>query len=433
MKIDDILGKIIALSKETYIQEPGCGFALKNQFLAGPGMSNNPFAGRLGLEWYYTQSAIRICEDLADMVTAYDPLLKNGNKETFCLIIRQTLEDNALNKSLFDGDSISLSRVNTLFKARIISDVVKFAKKLWYLIHGALLKTLTDWLLLYPLHRVFSVSVVLGFDGLSILKADDGKFWAEISVNYPDSKYWDPRTGERSDKKGYSLLGGPPPTWLAIEVNGTELGARISAERTMRTFLSVLFSHLVETEHNLFSKSMAQPISYVAQFPSEPSKVKFGQINAHIGRLLHPLLTDVQISSERISEVMEWYKLNSAAGGEKSHRAEVGSHFVNYGMIADDELQQFIQFFIALDALFGVRGKVENSIKEGVSKVFSSDTKWADRAELFFDLRSELVHGGSSSIDDWKNLAHYLKHFKSDPLDDIRLCSMVALRSYFTI
>ncbi len=94
---------------------------------------------------------------------------------------------------------------------------------------------------------------------------------------------------------------------------------------------------------------------------------------------------------------------------------------------------QFMHFFIALDALFGERNKVEDSIVSGIKKIFPNNTKWDIRAKKLFELRSELVHGGSSSIDEWNNLAYYRRNFYSDPLYDVGLAVMTALRMYFTL
>ena len=103
---------------------------------------------------------------------------------------------------------------------------------------------------------------------------------------------------------------------------------------------------------------------------------------------------------------------------------------VNYGITADD-LERFLHFFIALDALFGEMGKVEETIINGIKRTFPGDSKWLERAEMLFDLRSELVHGGSSFIDDWKSLDHYRRHFQSHPLTDVGTAAMTALRNYF--
>ena len=86
-----------------------------------------------------------------------------------------------------------------------------------------------------------------------------------------------------------------------------------------------------------------------------------------------------------------------------------------------------------LDALFGEIGKVEETIIDGIKRTFLGDSRWVERAEMLFDLRSELVHGGSSLIDDWKDLDHYRRHFRSHPLKDVEIAAMTALQSYFKL
>lgn len=427
MKIDNILGKIIALTKEVHFQEPKGGFDSKIEFL----ISKEPFffSGGVVLEWWYTKPANIICEDIAIMATSYNSSLKVVDQKTFCSTIMKTLQENALNHEFFDGDLIFFRRVKTLFDARILEDVHEFALRLWKLINHSLAKTITDWLVLYPLPLINAPSFDLGFDGLLLLRVDDKEAWEKLALKYKNVQYWNPLTGKFKDGIGCN----PSQLWLACEVKGTASGSRINAGLKMRTFLAVLFSHLSSKRKNLLTKSMLQTSSNSIQFSAEPAKVGCVQMLASIGTLLHPLIDAVNVSSDIMSEILNWYQLRSSAQPDKVYRVTKGSHFINYGMIADNNIEQFIHFFIALDALFGERNKVEDSIVSGIKKIFPNNTKWDIRAKKLFELRSELVHGGASSIDEWNNLAYYRRNFYSDPLYDVGLAVMTALRMYFTL
>jgi hypothetical protein len=41
------------------------------------------------------------------------------------------------------------------------------------------------------------------------------------------------------------------------------------------------------------------------------------------------------------------------------------------------------------------------------------------------------VHGGTSSIDGWKDLDAYMRHVKTSPFEDVANAAMTALRTYF--
>ena len=53
---------------------------------------------------------------------------------------------------------------------------------------------------------------------------------------------------------------------------------------------------------------------------------------------------------------------------------------------------------------------------------------WKYKISRLFDLRSELVHGGCSSISEWKEIDAYRKHTKSHPLYDVTIGAMTAFR-----
>jgi hypothetical protein len=91
---------------------------------------------------------------------------------------------------------------------------------------------------------------------------------------------------------------------------------------------------------------------------------------------------------------------------------------------------EFIYYFISLDALFGQRYDVKSSIAYSVCKVFENDYNWKEKAEWLFDLRSDLLHGGSSEIEDWEKLIRYNINFKTEPLADVAIAALTSLRTY---
>lgn len=81
-----------------------------------------------------------------------------------------------------------------------------------------------------------------------------------------------------------------------------------------------------------------------------------------------------------------------------------------------------MNYFISLDALFGIRGHVEASLIDGVIRISSID-KSAEMMAWLFDLRNELVHGSARNIHEWLEYSRYLKYFESEPQWDIeRIC-----------
>jgi hypothetical protein len=428
-KLDKILGKILALCKEIKLKEPPNDSGFIRSFFTGK-VAYLPISG-IGIEWWFTKKALELCEEIADMAISYNPSLRAGDTKSFCKIIENVFQDNAINTNIF-SDLVFWRKmnINTLFEASASSDKREFSMKLWNKIYQALSESLINWLVIYPLHRVRTKSVAIGFDGISLLESNDGLTWEKLSESYLEAKSWNPLTGkEYPDDPNF--WGKPPETWLVCEVIGNNESARKQAEGKMRTFIAVLFAHLYEKEQSLLIRSMADEIKYSIQFPIDGKKAKCGCTIANIGIILPPLIKDINLPEEIIFEIKNWYTLKASALENKAKRAATASHFINYA-INSDELERFIHFFIALDSLFGVRSKVETSIKEGIERTFNNKL-WLEKTENLFNLRSELIHGGVSLIQDWAGLPHYKKRFRSLPLEDISYAALFALKKYFIL
>lgn len=193
----------------------------------------------------------------------------------------------------------------------------------------------------------------------------------------------------------------------------------------MRTFLAVLFSHLMERERSVLRKSIAFPIPYTIQFSSGR------QISSHGRELAHSMVIDTILTEEDIGKIHLWYTKFNSSQEEGINRLRTCSQYIQKAITERDDIDQFIHYFISVDDLFGIRGAVEESIKSGIRKVFGDDNEWVQKAECLFDLRSDLVHGGSGSIGDWNRLERYIKYFKSEPLEDITVVALISFRKYF--
>jgi hypothetical protein len=428
-----IKSKVLHLTKEVRFQKtpntteyPSSFFAGKNPF---PILETSP------IEWWITKDGLNCCKNIANMAIDYDPQLQGGDKESFYKFVEKSLQENANNTKIFNVDKIYFKQVSNLFEARAVEDIEVFVLHLWSEIHEKLVKSITDWLILYPLHQVKSPSFILGFDGVSILSSNDIHRWQELSEHYSDANYWNPLSGtwikeiKRDSFKDFLSVS----TWLICEVSGTALGSRKVAARQMRTLIAVLFSNLENKVPHLLYKSGADKVSYSIQFPKDAAQVGYGCECADIGNLLPPLLVEnINVQPETLSEVQKWYIERASSTDPVKQKITKASHYIHYGIVHDDR-ERFLNFFFALDALFGERNNVKESIINGVKQTFSMNISWEERAEKLFQLRSELVHGGVSEINDWEKLDSYQQYFKSQPLEDVKTAAMAALRTYIQL
>jgi len=429
-KLKKIIGKLLKLTKEIYLNEPSDGSGSLREG-SGNLSLNQPFVPK----WWITHHGLQCCEDIAKMAIGF-PQLEDGDRDSFSKSIEQILRNNANNNKLFNSNMLFFQKSNNLFESRAIKDPEEFSNALWQVIRLGLANSIVNWLVLYPLRTIKAESFALGFDGLSILKSSDQEKWTQLSEKYDsDSKYWNPSGGNfegvnHSSFKDFLLV----PTWLVCEVSGmSAVRARECAGDFMRTFIALLFSYLDSQNPNLLIINGADISSYSIQFPNNSAKAQCGYIRAGIGNLFPSLLMEkpFDLSTELLSEIQRWYVLREDAPKDFRQRAITASHFLHYGIIHSG-LERFIHFFITLDALFCERNKVEKNIKQGIKIIFlEAEEDWKNRAEKLFDLRNEVLHGGISSIKNWNDLYHYRRHFKSEPMCDIKTAAMTALRVYF--
>jgi hypothetical protein len=91
-----------------------------------------------------------------------------------------------------------------------------------------------------------------------------------------------------------------------------------------------------------------------------------------------------------------------------------------------DDIEAYINYFVTLDALFGERGSVEASILAGV-RTLDVNAAYIEKASWLFDLRNEIVHGGSRYVTEWPKYTRYTQHFRSEPMADVRCLAQLAV------
>ncbi|HYX30863.1 MAG TPA: hypothetical protein VE863_20160 [Pyrinomonadaceae bacterium] len=431
-KKQDLFDKTIALTKQVYLRKPD-GPSSRLQFRPGDGQTPGHF--RVGggyVTWWFTKQTRKIIDDLVLIAGEIHPELRYGNRESLAEIVTDVLKDNGFNTDIFEPDPIFFGDVDTLFEARRISNVQAFGNVLLAKIEKALRASISTWLIVFPLLRIKSSSWIVAHDGLRVISPHDEATWLELASQYSIDD-WNPIIGGTEKTSFKRILKDVPFCWLACEVqSGTMDSAREIAARKMRMFIAILFARFHLTSRHALTKSMMQVTGHSVQFPSQNSGQRFTQIIASIGMLLPPLLSDFEITPNDVTQVNAWYRRLQATTNEKRARLTAAGQFLNYGIVADG-LERFIHFFIALDALFGVRGNVEETISNGLKGIFPADLTWEYRASRLFDLRSTLVHGGCATIDEWKDLSSYRKHTGSDPLKDVTEAAIKSLWEYVNL
>ena len=436
MKVPNkILGKIFAITKGIHLNQPTNLSVRTDGFTSGDGTS----VGRRQVVWWITFEAVRETQELASMVKDFDSQLADADRPTIQLEIDRVIKDNMFNDELFNIRDVLYRRAPTLFDAIASSNKQEFAERLWEKIYQALINLIPSWLSIYPLRGVASASADIGFDGLSLMSPNDEKRWQEYITRYPSTVHFEQSKGSPErfssptiwDIKLPTAEENKPFTWLVCEAKGTRHGVKRIVAGRMRTFIAVLFSLWHPSSGDFFVvKSDLGEHRCSIQFAPAGNREENSIIPENIGRLMPSLIVNFAVSSSNITQLRDWYTRLYSAHEELQRRAIAASHFLHYGIMADG-LQRFINYYIALDALFGERHKVEENIRKGIEQMFPNDQAWIYRADRLFDLRSELVHGGTSSIDGWKDFDAYMRHVRTSPSEDAANAAMTALRTYF--
>lgn len=111
--------------------------------------------------------------------------------------------------------------------------------------------------------------------------------------------------------------------------------------------------------------------------------------------------------------------LRPRATPERDNRYRVALEFLALGWVITGTLS-FMNFFIAIDALFGEPFKSGKLIKERVKERLAGlDWVPGDRISLLIDIRNELLHGSCSNVTASTHYLSYRRRFQDHPLKDV--------------
>jgi hypothetical protein len=392
-------------------------------FFAGRGKPFT-FLGGIGLTWWYSPNTFNAIDTVTALIIETEQEFKDCDTESVSKIVISTLQRVCLDSPLFNGDDVASGRKPNLFECRGAVSVTEFTKTILEEIKQNLRSTIGKRCTIYPLPRFKGPSLSLPEEGLHLISCNDDIAWNNFSARGYILDSWTPRNPFTANNN-LSLKEGHEFNYVLIgEDYGTQKGAKLASSLKFRMLITLLFCHTSETSKYAHNKSMAQPFTKCIQFPHETSPDNLLTLS-DCGALSPFYASDIMITTNLTEKVAEWYDLFNKCPPEYKDRIKKSVNFFNRGMNSDD-IESYINYFISLDALFGQRGSVESSIIAGVSKL-GIDEKFKDKASWLFDLRNELVHGGSRYISEWPKHQRYTKHFSSKPLNDLKSLTQKAI------
>lgn len=418
----NLLGQIVALTKNIKLKKPSESNYGMEQFSAGRKDPTMLFGG-IGITWWYTKNAYRAIENISFIICSEIREFKDCDHKTIQDCIKSTLREICVEEPAFDGDAILFSEKESLFECRKTDNIELFSSHIAQYLFEKIRDSISKWCIIYTPPRLTGESFSIESEKLHIINKKDKASWKTLEqegylINEIDQETGSYRSGGATPftLKSYDY-------YIISKEQGTKKGSNFNASLKIRTLLSVTTS-VASPKHRL--KVAEKPHSLSLQIPNKSSGIRTITIS-EIGNLTPYYADRNTLSPSDINEILNWYRVENSLNTEERNRIRKCAHFVSRGENSDDP-DSFIYYFVALDALFGNRGSVEKSIGLGVSLLPSSNT-WSEKFSWLFELRNELVHGGSRFIEEWARYMKYYRHFSTEPSHDMEQLSFLALRS----
>lgn len=418
-----LLSQVVQLTKNIYLKQPSVR-SFSSKFIAG-NRSPFSFVGGFGLCWWYTKDTFEVVDAIADLILRHSTDFKDCDRETASEVIKNTLQQICLDAAIFHGDAVAFSHFETLFECRS-RDVKEFAEAILARISTNLRARIGRRCTIHALPRIQLPSFRIESDSISVIAKGDTTAWEKFASEGYLFDGWTPDEpflgGDRS-----SRTFAPPTDFQCLfvaEENGTQKGARFNSILRFRKLGAVMLAMASRRSGHLFSKSGAMPYEFCLQLPHTSSPDRTASRN-DCSPIIPYFASDISLDSEDVEGIQEWYECLARCSQDSRSRLEKAAHFLNRGVNSSD-IEAYINYFITLDALFGERGSVEASILGGLRQV-DIPSDYMEKASWLFDLRNELVHGGSRFISEWPKYTRYTQHFRSKPMDDVQSLAQLAV------
>lgn len=417
-----IVGQVISLTKNLFLKSPDGSKNGMEQFSTG---NRNTFQFTAGIvvSWWYKKITYKIVENISFLISTGLTEFAECDHETIQVIIRDSLHELCVDKQIFNRDDVCFGRKDTLFDCKTEKDTRKFGSYILEAILQNIRESISSCVVIYSAPRINGKSFSVDSEKIHILYKNDKNEWKRLSDKGYYVKEWDPVSGNFIDGRSTGFTNKKYDYIFIAELNGTVKGNKFTASLKFRKLFSVIRSMI---EYEFMFKVMANPHSVCMQIPHS-SNHKKNFVQNIIGDLFPYYGSETIIKEKDIARIQEWYFLEKRLTFEQKNRINKCAHFISKGMNTSD-IESYINYFVALDALYGKIGSVSKSIEEAICSL-PEGNEWREKITWLFSLRNELVHGGSRYIKEWPKYMRYYRHFSTDPERDIEKLAFYALAS----
>jgi hypothetical protein len=416
--------QIVRLTKSILLRTANPSTQPSAQFKAGE-KSPFRFSGGLYVTWWYSDDTFKALDAVTALATESSNDFRDCDPDSISEAVMQTLQEICIDRTIFDSDAVCFHQHQTLFECRT-APIPEFATAIVKALDVKLRALIGKQCTIYAVPKFQGESFRIVEDSIHIIAKRDHSAWqALIDKGYQFNGWTPTQPYMRSQQRDLAFA--PPATFdylLVAEEHGTPKGSKFNSILRFRKLTAVLFAIASGQATYPYHKSMARPLEFCIQFPHS-SNTEANITRSDCDALVPFYTSDIPIGAAEIAVTKDWYAALARTNSSDKSRIEKGAHFLNRGMMADD-IEAYINYFVALDALFGERGSVEASIIEGVRKL-QIDPRHLEKTPWLFELRNEIVHGGSRYITEWSKYARYTQHFQTKPLADVQTLAQLAV------
>ncbi len=418
--IKNITSQLISLLKNIYINKPNIKIHSELGFFAGQKKNSSHGMTGIIIKWWFTELAHTNNKNIAFQIIDFYEEFNFLDLDDIYESVSDTLKEICIDENFFDFDEVLKLKKDTLFECRAEKNIEKFGLIIHNEIIARILRLYTQWCNIYVVPRVTGKSFSINEMGLSVINRADKNSWQQVTMNGYYFAGWTPKDEKFCmTKTRYEYL-------IVSEQNGTQSGSMFESTLKFRLLLSIMFSIINTNNKHQIHKSAAQPYVQCAQFPKK-TDVTNTVTYCECGALLpYYANKNIVFSENMVKELIDWFNDFKTLSIEYFNRVQMCAHFINRAMNTN-EIESFINYFISLDSLFGIKGSVEKSIINGVNSL-NVDTSWQHKFSYLYKLRNELVHGGSRHFKEWSHYRKYIEHFGSRPEKDIEALSFISLK-----
>lgn len=418
-----LLTQLVRLTKSILLRPEDTAKRASAQFIAG---KHSPFGfpSGIGLAWWYSDDTYHALDAVVALIIEHSTDFRDCDPDSVSEAVTKTLWEICIDQAIFKSDAVVFSRSRTLFECRAVA-VQQFAEAILTEIERNLRARIGKRCTIYAVPRFQVTSFHLANESVRVIAKKDRDAWQALVNEGYQLDGWTsecPIVGSKEDRAF-----APPRDFeclLVAEEHGTQKGTRFNSSLRFRKLTAVLFAVASERSAHPYQKAMARPLEFCVQFPHK-SNPDSAITRSSCEPIVPYYASDIPIGSDEVAAIQDWYNRCSRCSGDTHSRVEKGAHFLNRGMNSDD-IEAYINYFVTLDALFGERGSVEASILAGV-RALDINPAYIEKASWLFDLRNEIVHGGSRYITEWPRYTRYTQHFRSKPMADVQSLAQLAV------